>query len=134
MTIKTIKDTETFSSTFEFDPKTKHAQVAFSVRAKEGDPRHVLTCDIDYSKCSQAEIMELAQRAVTIDLQRQWRVLAATKGSTAKTVNPFAKVDVKTAVIDATRKAATPMSRAMSALSKMSAAEKAELLKALQAK
>lgn len=127
MTIRTIKDTDTFSSTFVYDPKTKHAAVSFSCRAKEGDPRHVLTCDIDYSTCSQAEIMELANRTVVIDLQRQWRVLAATKGSTARTVNPFAKVNVKTAVVDATRKSATPATKVMANLVKLSAKELADL-------
>lgn len=134
MSIRTIKDTDTFSSTFDYDAKSKHATVEFSVRAKDGEPRHVLKCDIDYSGLSQVELVELAQRGVTIDLQRQWRVLAATKGSTARTANPFAKVNVKAAIVDASRKVATPMSRAMSALAKMTAKEKEELLKALQAK
>lgn len=133
MTIRTIKDGDTFSASFDFNEKTGHAAATFSVRPSDKEPRHVLSCDIDYSKLSKSELVELANRSVVIDLQRQWRVLAATKGNTARTVNPFARVDVKTAIVDAARKSATPAQRASNALTKMSAKERADMLAALQA-
>ena len=133
MTIRTLKDTDTFSTSFNYDATKKHATVEFSVRASEKEPRHAMKCDFDYSTLSQAELVELANRAVVIDLQRQWRVLAATKGSTARTVNPFAKVNVKAAIVDAARKSADPKTKAFNALNKLSDSERAALLAELQA-
>jgi hypothetical protein len=130
MTIRTLKDSDTFSSSFDYNEKTKHALVEFSARAKDGEPRYAMKCDLDYSTLSHVELVELANRSVVIDLQRQWRVLAATKGST---VNPFARVNVKSAVVDASRRVASPATRAASALTKMSAKERADMLAALQA-
>jgi alkyl hydroperoxide reductase subunit AhpC len=132
MSIRTIKDTETFSPTATYVPATKLMTATFSVRPSDKEPRHVLSCVIDYSKLSPTELVELAHRSVVIDLQRQWRVLASVKGNTARTVNPFARVDVKSAIVDAARKVATPAARASNALTKMSAKERADLLAALQ--
>lgn len=133
MTIRTLKNDETFSSKFDYNEKTGHVLCAFTVRPSEKELRHVLECDVDYSKLSKPELIELAHRGVVIDLQRNWRTLAATKGNTVRTVNPFAKVDVKSAVVDASRKVATPITRASSAISKMTAKERADMLAMLQA-
>jgi hypothetical protein len=37
MTIRTLKDSDTFSSSFDYNEKTKHALVEFSARAKDGE-------------------------------------------------------------------------------------------------
>jgi hypothetical protein len=132
MTIRTLKDSDTFSSSFDYNEKTKHALVEFSARAKDGEPRHAMKCDLDYSTLSHVELVELANRSVVIDLQRQWRVLAATTGSTARTVNPFARVNVKSAVVDASRKVASPVTRVAKGLTLISAKERADMLAALQ--
>lgn len=131
--IKLLKSDETFSPSHVFDAVKNTDNVSFAVRATESAPRYALTSTLDFSACSKEEILELAARTVIIDLQRQWRVLANTKGSTATTVNPFAKVNVKTSIVDAGRKSATPVSKAVNALNKLSDAEREAIIRELQA-
>lgn len=131
--IKLLKTDETFSPSHVFDAAKKTDNASFAVRATESAPRYALTSLLDFSACTQEEILEMAARTCIIDLQRQWRVLANTKGSTATTANPFARVNVKTAIVDAGRKSATPVSKAANAVNKLSDAEKKALIAELQA-
>lgn len=131
--IKLLKSDETFSTGHVFDAAKKTDHVTFSVRATEKGPRYALTSTLDFSACSPEEILELAARTCVIDLQRQWRVIANTKGSTATTVNPFQRVNVKTAIVDNSRKTASPVSKAANAVNKLSEAEKRALIAELTA-
>lgn len=133
MTISIIKSNDTFSAKFSYVPATKAANVTFSCRRDEKSDRYALTSVIDFSGCSQAEIIELATRTVVIDLQRQWRVLAASNLANATRANPFSKVNVKAAIVDATRKTATPIAKAKSAASKLTDAEKRAMIAELEA-
>ena len=99
----------------------KKAVVNWSVKAdgEKTTPRYMLTSTFDFSGCSDAEILSLALKSVVIEAQRQWRDLANTKGSTATTVNPFATVNVKSAIVDATRRTADPVARATAMAKKL---------------
>jgi len=119
----------------EFSPVTKVTGKIVAITRtvktdKDAKFRYELTCSLDFGTCSAEEILELATRSAWIDIQRQWRELAGTKGSTATTVNPFAKVNVKTAIVDATRKSGPrdPKVTAANALAKLSPAERAALI------
>lgn len=131
MTIRLIKSDETFSTTCNVDTAKKTVTATYGVRKTDKSPRYALTSAFDFSGVSQAELLELAIRGVIIDTQRQWRVLANAANSTAERVNPFASVNVKTAIIDASRKTADPVTKAVNALNKLSPAERAAILKAL---
>lgn len=131
MTIREMKNDETFTASTTVNGKTVDA--TWSVRANENGPRYAVTSKFDFSGCSQAEILELAMRSVVIDVQRQWRILAASKGSTARTVNPFKAVNVKTAIVDAPRKSAPANVKAANLFAKMSAAEQKAFLASIGA-
>lgn len=133
MTIRVLKSNESFSPQVKITGKK--AQVQWSVKKdkSEKSPRFAIATELDFSAVSAEELMTLAIRPVVIELQRQWRELAATKGSTATTVNPFKTVNVKTAIVDATRKTADPVARAKAAMSKLSDKERAAILAAFQA-
>lgn len=126
MTIRELKKDETFSTTLTINGKIVNA--TWSVRKNEDGPRYAVTSKFDFGAVSTTELYELAMRSVIIDVQRQWRILANAKGSTATRVNPFATVNVKTAVIDAGRKTADPKTRASNLLAKLSEAERKAVL------
>lgn len=133
MSIRVIKSDETFSGSTVVQPGGKIVNAKFSARKSDKGDRYELNCKLDFSSCSPTDILELATRTCVIDLQRQWRVAANAPNSKATSTNPFAAVNVKTAIVDATRATGTPMQRAVSALGKLSAAEREAILKSLTA-
>lgn len=133
MTITKISKDATFSPSTVVQPDNKHVHAKFSARKSDQGDRFELVCNLDFSDCSQSDILELATKTCVIDLQRQWRVAANVPNSTATTRNPFATVNVKTAIVESTRTTGTPMQRAVSALGKLSPAERAAILKELTA-
>lgn len=133
MTITKIAKDATFSASTTVMPGGKAVGVTFSARKSENSDRYAVTSQLDFSECSQSDILELATKTCIIDLQRQWRVLANAPNSTATTRNPFEKVNVKKAIVESTRSTGTPVQRATSALAKLSPTERAAIMKALQA-
>lgn len=133
MTITKISKDATFSPSTVVQPDNKHVHAKFSARKSDQGDRYELVCNLDFSACSQSDILELATKTCVIDLQRQWRVAATAPNSTATTRNPFAMVNVKTAIVEATRTTGTPMQRAISAFGKLSASERAAIIKSLNA-
>lgn len=132
MTIRKIATDETFSASTVVQPGGKTVHAKFSVRKTENDPRFELLCKLDFSTCSQTDILELATKICVIDLQRQYRVRANSTGHDYNH-NPFALVNVKSAIVENTRSTGTPMQRAVSSMTKLSAAERAEIIKMLTA-
>lgn len=133
MSIRKIATDETFSGSTVIQPGGKIVAAKFSVRKSETSDRYELNCKLDFSACSQTDLLELATRTCVIDLQRQWRVAANVPNSTAMKTNPFAAVNVKTAIVETTRSTGTPMQRAVSAMNKLSTAERSAMLKMLEA-
>lgn len=127
MTIRKIATDETFSASTTVQPGGKIVNAKFSVRKTENDPRFELVCKLDFSACSATDILELATKTCVIDLQRQYRIRANTPNHNI-TVNPFAAVNVKSAIVDATRSTGTPMQRASSSMLKLNRQEQIDVL------
>jgi hypothetical protein len=123
MSIRSLKNDEKFSASFTYDPATKVATVVWSCRRSEKDPRYAFTSQLDFSNVGEADMAELASPTAIIALQRRWRVLANSNLENATTVNPFAKVNVKSAIVDVERKgfgpAKPPVERARKELAKV---------------
>lgn len=132
MSIRKMTKDETFSGSVNVQPGNKIVVAKFSARKSDKGERFELLCKLDFTACSQIDILELATRTCVIDLQRQWRVAANAPNSKAMTVNPFATVNVKTAIVDTTRSSGTPTQRAVSALNKLNDKERDEMLALLQ--
>lgn len=124
MSIRQLKNGETFSPDVKINGKK--AVVTWSVKKDkdEKSPRYVIVTELDFTGVSPADMMKLAIRPVTIELQRQWREAAAVKGSTATTVNPFVTVNVQNAVVNAARRTADPVARATAMFAKLTPAQR----------
>lgn len=133
MTIRVLKSDETFSPSATVSGKKVAVKWTVKKDKNEKSPRYVVETTLDFSGVSQDELTLLAVRPIVIELQRQWRELATAKGSTATTVNPFASVNVKSAIVDATRRTADPAARAKSLLAKLSPAERKAIMAAFAA-
>ena len=95
---------------------------------KDSADRYAVQSIVDFTNCSQDEIIEMASRTIVIDLQRQWRTLAKSNLANATKPGTFATIDVKRDVLEATRRATDPATKVVSALDKMSDAEREALL------
>lgn len=131
MTIRILKSTDQFSPSVKVTGKKVDATWSVKKDKNEKSPRFAIATQFDFSACSNEEIISLAMKAVVIEVQRQWRDMANTKGSQVTTVNPFKTVNVKTAIIDATRRTASPMAKVSSLLNKLSPAERKALIASL---
>lgn len=131
MSIRKLNKDEKLSNSTSIVNST--ATAVFKVRRSESsDEAFVLTCKLDFSTCSQDEILALATRTAIIDIQRQWRVAHVTEKGDPKS-NEFATVNVKSQVVDSQRKTADPLAKAKSLLDKLSPTERAALLASLKA-
>ena len=83
--------------------------------------------ELDFSKVTPEQLYELATRSAVIDYQRTFRDL--TKDESKKM--DVGNFDVSELFVAKERKTLSPMEQAKRAASKLSPAEKAELLKAL---
>ena len=95
---------------------------------KDAADRYSVQSTLDFSNCSQDEILEMAARTIVIDLQRQWRTLAKNNLANATKAGTFASINVKQDVVEAARKATDPAIKVVSALDKMSDAEREAVL------
>ena len=125
--IRKLAKDEAASTKMEVRGKTVSA--VFSARKdKDAADRYSIETELNFGNCSNEEILELAARIVLIDLQRQWRAVAKGNMSAATKDGTFAKVDVKTEVVDAARKGADPTTKVVNVLDKMSDAERNAIL------
>lgn len=86
---------------------------AYTFRKDENSKdRYPITTVFDFSNCSQAEILELATASVRITLQAKLRAM----GDGALNPDVYAKVDVKSDILDTTRSQVDPMTSAIRAL------------------
>lgn len=134
-TIKKLDKDETFSAAVKVEGKK--ATVSFtaspSEKAKENGLRFgVSNVTLDFSNCTPAEIIEQACRPMVIDLQRRFRVGYAADAKKALEPRTWTQFDVKTDIIDAARAPQDPKSRIMSGWAKLTAPERAAILKTLQ--
>jgi len=89
---------------------------------------------MNFEGCTPAQIMLQAARNLHVKFQGEFRKAATTEGADPMEVIKSKDWDIMWVkkALEAERTAATPLQRAKSAVGKMSAAEKAELLKMLQ--
>lgn len=129
MAIKQIGKDETAKRDFVVNGKM--VAVTHTVRPnRETDNRYNLTWNVDFAGVTDAEVLELAARTIVIRLQHEWR---QAKNKMDEKVWQNATFKVR-AVLDESRKTADPLTKAEGLIGKLSAAEKAQLLKLLQAK
>jgi len=94
---------------------------------KRGNSAHRCKWELDFSKVTPEQMYELATRSVVIDYQRTFRELS---DNDAKKMEA-GKFDVSELFIAKERKSLTPQEQIKRAASKLTAGEKAELLKEL---
>ncbi len=111
------------------DGDTVH--VTRTARENEEQPRTVLSWDLDFSNCSNEELLRLAADSVVIAMQSRWRKAPDRQKAEAWDNVTF---DVKAEVVDRARIAKSPMQKAVSLLSGMTQAEREEFLKEQLAK
>lgn len=127
MTIKAITKDETARRDFKVDGK--RVKVVHTVRPdRDSDNRFNLTWTLDFGKVSDADVLELAARTITIRLQADWR---KAKNKMDEKVWDHTGFDVA-AILAEARQTADPLTKATRQIEKMSADEKAALLKLLQ--
>ena len=90
---------------------------------RDTDVRTELTWTFDFSKCSQEQILELAERSIRIRKQADWR-----KDKDKNDAAKWDRVTFDVAAELAERRTADPMQRAAKALEGLSPAQVAELL------
>lgn len=122
---------ETFSPVMTVDPKTRRVTCAFTVRASETGPRFVVNTVLDWADVAADVMLQWASRPVVIDAQRQFRVMHATDAARALNPKTWAQLNVQSDVIDRERNPVDPFARAKSAVSRLTAAQRAELAKML---
>ena len=109
-------------------------QVRASVSTERDGPMFRWDYTISFAECTDEEIREQAARNIHIRLQDRFRTAVKKSGITAVVKNNpqmWAHFEVRK-LLDEERKSATPLDRAKSAVGKMTAAEKEELLELLQ--
>ena len=90
---------------------------------RDTDVRTELTWTFDFSKCSQEQILELAERSIRIRKQADWR-----KAKDKSDATKWDKVTFDVAAELSERRTADPMQRAAKALEGLSPDQVAELL------
>lgn len=105
------------------------ATVTHTAKVNRDDEARVeMTWNLDFEKVSKDDLLKLAARTVTIKQQAAWRK-AADRMKAEKWDNVTFDV---AAILAAGRQPADPKARAITAISKLSKAEREEVLKALQ--
>ena len=114
----------------------KVANATFYVKpSKTATDQYKIPAALDFANCSQEEILRLAARTVVIDLQRKFR--SDIQGDTeskkrAMDAATWAKVDVKSSIVDAARRAADPVAKVRNSIAKLDDATRRALLAELQ--
>lgn len=127
--LRKIGTDEKFSPTVrDLEPGRVEARYAVRPDEKSTDRYEVVTV-FDFRNASATEIQNLAIKHCVIATQRNFREMASDKTTLAAAMNAgqWARVNVKTDIVDAARKSADPVARARSAVAK-SGLTKAELL------
>lgn len=130
--MRKIANDETFSTVATVIPNSKKLEMAFAVKPSEKSPdRFEIKSTVDFSKCSDADVLLLAAQSVRITMQRMFRVayLGSNK-SEALADATWQKFDVKSRIIDVERTRGTvdPVSAVSRNLAKMSTADARKLL------
>jgi len=94
---------------------------------KRGNLAHRCKWELDFSKVTPEQMYELATRSVVIDYQRTFRELSDVDAKKME----VGKLDVSELFIAKERKSLTPQEQIKRAAGKLTAGEKAELLKEL---
>ena len=90
-------------------------RVIGTVRFNEKDPnRYLVNSVYDFSKCSDAEILELASSSVRITMQGRIRAM----GESVLKTKPFVTVDVKSEVVDAAKNTVDDQTKAIRSLAR----------------
>lgn len=99
---------------------------------RESPTRYELTWTFDFSNVSQEELLQLAGRTVLITQQAAWRALPTDKERLDADKVDNVTYSVRD-MLDAGRRQADPKAKVVNAAAKMSDAERAELIKQLEA-
>lgn len=94
----------------------------------ESRARFNLKWTFDFAKCSQEQILELAEKSIRIRMQAAWRKATDKMDGDKWNDVTFDVADV----LSEARKKADPFEKVMKAAGNLSASERAALLKALQ--
>lgn len=129
MAIKKLTKDDKATINMKVDGKVVH--VDHTVKTERDSPvRYQLHWALDFSNVKPEDILELAARTITIKLQADWR-----KSKNQLDEKSWDKVTFDVAgVLADSRRTVDPLTKAANAVQKLSADEKAELLKLLQAK
>jgi hypothetical protein len=102
------------SRSMEYMEKGK-IRVTGTVRFNEKSlERYYINSVYDFSKCTDAEILELAASSVRITIQARIRTI----GETALQTKPFAMVDVKSEVVDAAKTTVDDITKSIRSLAR----------------
>lgn len=103
--LRVIPDDETFSRTVvpAVDDKTVAVTYAVKVDAKS-TRRYEVKTTLDFSQCSDEDLLRLAADSAIISVQRLWRVTARGKdAASAYDAAKWSRINVKTDIIDVER-------------------------------
>lgn len=118
-TIPMIEDGKAFSATNEYlgDRKVK---ATFAIRRNESEPRFRKEIELDFSKVSDEQLIQLTMYGVKVRIQSLLRAMPA---ETMLHPDTLAKVDVLADIIDAPSKASDPLTGAVRSLMKTGLSE-----------
>jgi hypothetical protein len=123
--MRTIARGENANMSHHVDAEKSLVTVTHTVKEnRETDVRTELTWKFDFSNCSQAQILELAERAVRIRKQAEWRK-SDDRDNEEKWDNVVFDVAEE---ITETRRVSSPMERANKLLDKLTQEQIEELL------
>lgn len=111
-----------------------HIVTDFSVAPAKGDTRYIVRrCRLDFADMDRGQLMTLAAKSVVISIQRMFRTSFATNRDNATNPATWAQFNVWTDIVNAERAAVDPFARAKSAVTKLTAEQRAELARMLDA-
>lgn len=128
---------ETFSPTAKMvEPGLWEVRTSVAPHGVKNDkslPSFEIVATYDFRTASPEEVQRLALRGAIIDVQRNWRDAYKSNAENATNAAQWSRVNVKTDVIDATRAKADPLAKAKNAVNKLTPAQVAELIAAMNA-
>ena len=132
-TIPMIEDGKAFSATNEY-VGNKMVKAVFAIRRSESEPRFRKEMELDFSKVSDEQLIQLAMYGVKVKVQSLMRAMPV---ETMLHPDTLAKVDVLKDIIEAPSKVGDPLSQAVRSMMKATGLDEAgakELLATAAAK
>ena len=109
-----IENGQAFSATNEYIGNKK-VKATFAIRRSETEPRYKKEMELDFSKVTDEQLIQLAMYACKVKIQSLLRAMPA---ETMLHPDTLARVDVLTDIINAPSKASDPVTGAVRSLMK----------------